>query len=117
MVQVVGDYRVGEDIVLSLDAVTGDVGTVAIITAAMKPVRTTASGGVMPIARPSVPLDVTARPAAGAIPAGWNIALSAAATTLLAPGLYSVDARLVIGSAVEITDTSAIIRITRSAFA
>jgi hypothetical protein len=87
-------FQRGETVSLALDAVTGDPATVTSVTAAMKPVAASFS--------------VSSRVAAGSIPAGWTLTLSAAVSAALAAGTYLADAKLVVAGGVTITEPVAI---------
>lgn len=112
---IIGEFRVGEDILVALDAVSGDPGTVDVITARLAPAEM--RGGVPVISEGTVRhvMTASARAASGDIPAGWTLLLPAATSATLAPGLYGIDARLEAGSGVDITDTTAFVRLTRPA--
>jgi hypothetical protein len=116
MSDVIGTFRIGEDLAVALDGVTGTVADVAAIVAKMVPGRLGPLGEF--VAKPGaalITLDVAPRSASGSIPAGWNIGLAAAATASLAPGIYGIDAQLTGTSGViEKTDTTAVVRLTRA---
>jgi hypothetical protein len=112
---IIGEFRCGEDILVALDAVSGDPDTVDAITAKLAPAETRGGAAVISEGAVRHAMTVTARPAAGDIPAGWTLLLPAATSATLAPGLYGIDARLVIGSGVDITDNTAFVRLTRPA--
>jgi glutamine synthetase len=100
-------FQRGETVSLALDAVTGDPATVTSVTAAMKPVaagRTLVDSG----AAVAASFSVTNRVAAGQIPAGWTLTLSAAVSAALAAGTYLADAKLVVAGGVTITEPVAI---------
>jgi hypothetical protein len=100
-------YQRGETISLALDAVSGDPLGVTAISAAMKavlPGRTNIADGT-PVAASFV---VTARAAAGDIPAGWTLTIPAATSASLPPGAYLADARLEVAGGVVVTDSVAI---------
>lgn len=107
----IGTFRVGEDVSVALDAVSGDVGIVTSITATMR--RVSARSGL--ISGPPISVVIANRAAAGLFPVGWNITVTAAVTSVLLPGLYAIDARLIGTGFVEITDTSAFIQLTEAA--
>lgn len=109
---IIGEFRIGEDVILALDAVSGDPSTVAAIAAAIKPafvgdnrlaLRDEADALAMAVAPQADPAD------------GWTLSLSAAQSAALAPGLYGIDARLTIGGGVEITEPTAFVSLTRAA--
>ena len=108
-------FRVGEDILIALDAITGDPTTVSTIAAVLRPCTLAAGVPAFNPEIPGVAMTVTNRAAAPPIAAGWNLALLAASTTALPAGLYAVDAELLLGSGVVITDNSLIVQLTNSA--
>lgn len=109
---IIGSFRIGEDIAIALDAMTGDPGTVTAITAKMKPARVLANRIVLDDAAPDIALTVTLQGSSG-----WLLALASTATADLEPGIYGIDARLAIGGGVEITEQSAFIALSRAALA
>jgi len=118
MTQVLGTFRIGEDIVIALDAVAGDVADVATITAAILPGRPGLAGSVFQPKpnSPPIPMTVTARAAEGDFPSGWNLTLQAAASAQLVPGLYAIDAKLTAATgSIDITDVSAVIIVNQAA--
>ena len=63
-----------------------------------------------------IALVVAAREASEEIPAGWNLTLPAASSEALEPGVYGIDARLTgAGGSVDVTDVTALVRLTRAA--
>lgn len=112
MTGIIGDFRVGEDIVLALEPVAGDPATVTSVTAMMKPALTMANRFVLDDAASGLAMTVTSLGAAG-----WSVGLGNVDSALLAPGIYGVDARLSVSGAVEITDQTAFISLTRAALA
>lgn len=111
---IIGDFRIGEDIAIALDATSGNTATVTAITAQMKPATLSATRLTLDDAAAATTLAVAAQSPASA---GWTISLPAAQSAALTPGIYGIDARLTIGSGVEITDQSAFISLTRAAVA
>lgn len=110
-----GTFRIGEDIAIALDAVTGDIAEVATITASLRKSMLPHSFTVDP-AFAAIPLTVAARAAAGGFPVGWNITITAAQSALLEPGLYGIDAKLTsVNGGIDITDATAVIELTRAA--
>lgn len=107
-----GTFRIGEDIAVALDAVSGDPGSVTAITAKMKPAKVVANRLVLDDAAADIAMTVTSQGSAG-----WLIALPAASTAALAPGVYGIDARLTLPGAVEITEQSGFIALSRAAVA
>jgi hypothetical protein len=102
-VNTIFDYHRGETIVVAIDAVTGDAASVTAITAKLKSLKFGQSE-IDPNAAPIAEFAVTARAAAGDIPAGWNLTLSAAISATLVPGRYAADALITVGGGVIIPD-------------
>lgn len=100
-------FQRGETVSLALDAVQGDPLTVTSVTAAMKAV---AAGRTLvdPAAAVAATFSVSPRVAAGNIPAGWTLTLSAATSAALAAGTYLADAKLIVAGGVMITEPVAI---------
>jgi hypothetical protein len=109
---VIGEFRVGEDIAIALDAAAGDTAEVTSITACMKPATVAANRLVLADTTADMTLQVTARGAAG-----WTLSLPAAASAELVPGIYGIDARLACGGGIEITEQTAFIALSRAAVA
>ena len=114
---IIGEFRVGEDVLVALDAVSGDPLTVDSLAAWITPGEPRSGGPIVREGAARTELAVSSREAAGDVPAGWTLTLTAAQSAELGPGLYGIDARLAIGSGIDITDTTAFIRLTRSAAA
>ena len=113
----VGTYRIGEDIALALDAVEGDAADIVTITAFMVAGLGPTRPFVRDPSKPRIPMMVASRPATAEFPAGWNVILPAAQTRGLKEGIYQIDAKLIAsGGSTNITDTSALVRLTASAF-
>lgn len=112
---IIGEFRVGEDILVALDAVSGDPATVDAITAKLAAADIRGGAATIREGVEAHEMAVTPRTASGDIAAGWNLLLPAVTTAQLAPGLYGIDARLEVGSGVDITDRTAFIRLTRAA--
>ena len=108
----IGNFRIGEDIAIALDATSGDTGLVTAITAQMKPAKVVANRIVLDDAATGMAMTVTSQGLAG-----WLISLPAAATAALAAGIYGVDARLTLSGAVEMTDQSGFIALSQAAVA
>ena len=92
-------FQTGETIVIAIDAMTGDPSSVTAITGKIKRVPRFSS----PLAADEIDeadFIVTPRAAAGDVPAGWNLVTN----TVLPPGSYLADARLVVGGSVIVTD-------------
>lgn len=111
---ILGEFRVGEDIAIALDAVEGDPATVTAISAAMK--RALVGDNRLMLEDDATAIVLTANPQATP-GSGWTIALSASQSALLEPGLYGIDARLSVAGGVEITDRTAFVSLTRAALA
>lgn len=110
-----GTFRIGEDVAIALDAMSGDIAQIATITASLRK-SLLPHEFVVDTAFAAIPLTVASRPASGEFPAGWNIVLTAAQSSLLDPGLYGIDAKLTgISGTIDITDTTAVIELTRAA--
>ncbi len=108
----IGAFRIGEDIAIALDAVTGDPATVTAISAQMKPAKVVANRLVLDDAASGIAMTVTATGTTG-----WLIALSAATTATLPAGVYGIDARLTLPGAVEMTEQSGFIALSQAAVA
>ena len=111
---ILGEFRIGEDIAIALDAVTGSAATVTAITVAMK--RALVGDNRLVLDDAAVAVSLTALPQA--VPAaGWTITLPGAQSATLEPGLYGIDARLMIAGGIVLTEQSAFISLTRAALA
>ena len=108
----IGTFRIGEDIAVALDAVSGDPGSVTAITAKMKPAKVVANRIVLDDDAAELAMVVTSQG-----PAGWLVALPASVTGGLEAGIYGIDARLTLSGAVEITEQSGFIALSRAAVA
>ncbi len=113
MNSVIGEFRIGEEIALALDATVGDPATVTAITAKMKPAKV--SGNRIVLEDSASGTDMLVASQAGA--AGWTLSLGHTASASLSPGLYGIDARLTLSGAVEMTEQTAFISLTRAAVA
>ena len=111
---ILGEFRVGEDIAIALDATAGDVAQVTAIAVAMKPALVADNRLTLDDGGEAIVLSTASQAVAGA---GWTISLPGAQSALLAPGLYGIDARLTIADGVAITDQTAFISLTRAAVA
>lgn len=111
---IIGEFRIGEDIAIALDATAGSTAGVSAISASMKPATIGTNRFVLDDSAAAQSLTIAPQSPASA---GWTVTLPAAQSALLAPGIYGIDARIVIGSGVEITDQSAFISLTRAALA
>lgn len=112
---VIGEFRVGEDIAVALDAVSGEVDSVDTVTAKIRPAIRNGGSLELDFDASATDMAVSARDADGDIPAGWTLSLSAAQTAGMDEGYYGIDAKLVIGSGTDITDQTAFIRFTKAA--
>jgi len=108
----IGNFRIGEDIAVALDAIEGDTGLVTAIIARMKPAIVLQNRQVLDDAAAGIAMTVTSQG-----PAGWVISLPAAATAGLTAGIYGIDARLTLSGAVEMTDQSGFIALSQAAVA
>ena len=113
----IGEFRRGGDLAVALDVVQGNVAQVTAVTAVLAPARRSAGGFELIPGGVTVALTVVSRAAAGDIPAGWTLSLTGTATAALAAGVYGIDVRLALGSAVVITETTALVRLTTGAVA
>jgi hypothetical protein len=109
---IIGEFRLGEDIAVALDAVTGDTATVTAISAWMKPALLGTDRFELDEAAAATELVVIAQSPASA---GWMLTLPHTQSALLAAGTYGIDAHLTIGSGVEITEQSAFIALSKAA--
>ena len=108
----IGTFRIGEDLAVALDAAEGDTAAVTAIAARMKPAEVSGNQLALDHDAAGIALTVTPRGTEG-----WTLALAAAATAALDPGLYGIDARLSFGTAVEMTEQTAFLALTRAAVA
>ena len=108
----IGNFRIGEDIAVALDAIEGDTGLVTAIIARMKPAIVLQNRQVLDDAAAGITMTVTSQG-----PAGWLVSLPAAATAALTAGIYGIDARLTLSGAVEMTDQSGFIALSQAAVA
>jgi hypothetical protein len=107
---IIGSFRIGEDISVALDALKGDPATVTAITAKMKPAKATSNRIVLDDGAAAIVLSVAAN---GTV--GWIVSLSSTVTAGLAAGLYGIDAKLMVGGSVEMTEQTAFIALTQAA--
>lgn len=106
----VDTWKAGETIAYALDASAGDLSGFGLPIVKMQRMAPGAIGyqddGETPI-----PFTVTMRAAVGAVPAGWNCRIAAAASLALASGRYVIDAALPLGTDWVITpDTFIVIK-------
>ncbi len=109
---IIGEFRIGEDVSVALEATAGDPATVTAIAAKMKPAKVSGNRIVLDDTAPGIDMAVISLGAAG-----WLVSLGNIVTASLTPGLYGIDARLTFASAVEITDQTGFIALTRAAVA
>lgn len=114
--KILGTYRIGADITVALMATQGDPGQVTNATAALRrAVQGTENSIRFEEGSQSIPMIIAPRAASDSVPAGWNVTLPAAQSASLMPGLYAIDAKLVLGDQVTITSRSAAILVTQAA--
>ncbi len=109
---IIGEFRVGEDIAVALDAAVGDPTTVSAISARMKPAKVLGNRLSLDDNAAAIDLAVTVQG-----PAGWLISLDHTASASLAPGIYGIDAKLIVAGGVEMTEQTAFVSVTRAAVA
>lgn len=87
----------GETIRLSPYVASGDGAEVASVSARL---RKLAAGQRIPQPNdpPGTPFTVASRLASDDLPAGWEITIDAATSATLAPGIYTVDLKLILTS-------------------
>ena len=111
---ILGEFRIGEDIAIALDAIAGDTAAVTAIGVAMKPALVGDNRLMLDDEAAAIPLTAAPQAVAGA---GWTIALPGAQSAALEPGLYGIDARLIVAGGVVITEQTAFVSLTRAALA
>lgn len=111
---IIGEFRIGEDLAVALDATAGNAVLASAISAAIKPAIVAANRLVLDDAASGLALSVAPQSPASA---GWTLSLPASQTLLLPPGTYGIDARLTVGSGTEITDQTAFVRLSKAALA
>lgn len=109
---IIGSFRIGEDVSVALDALTGNPATVTAIAAKMKPAKVTANKIVLDHAAAGITMQVAPQGTTG-----WTISLAHTATANLAAGVYGIDARLSIAGGVEMTEQTGFIALTQAAVA
>ena len=109
---ILGEFRIGEDIAIALDAVSGSAAAVTAISVAMKPALVGDNRLVLDDA--AAPVTLTAAPQATPA-AGWTITLPGAQSAALQSGLYGIDARLTVAGGIVITEQTGFISLTRAA--
>ena len=109
---IIGSFRIGEDVSVALDALTGDPASVTAISARMKPAKVTANRIVLDDSASAMNMQVTARGTEG-----WIVTLSHTDTASLTSGIYGIDAKLTIAGAIEMTEQTGFIALTQAAVA
>jgi hypothetical protein len=109
---IMGEFRVGEDIAVALDATAGDPTTVSAISASMKPAKVLGNRLVLDDSANAISLTVMAQGLAG-----WLISLDHTASASLTPGIYGIDAKMTVASGVEMTEQTAFVSVSRAAVA
>lgn len=109
---IIGEFRIGEDISVALDATSGDPATVTTITARIKPAKVSGNRLVLDDAAAGTVMTVTAQGTTG-----WLISLGNAATANLPAGIYGIDAKLTFSGSVEMTEQSGFIALSKAAVA
>lgn len=106
-------FRIGEDMVLVLEATRGDVADVAELTAQIA-LAYRENG---PLKGPASAMTVEDRAAEGSVRAGWFVSLTAAQTEDMTPGIYAIDAMAVLeDTGVEMTAQTTYVQLVRSVF-
>lgn len=108
---ILGTFTAGADIALAIDIASGAAPEGLVVTADLIAGKIFGDSFVPRRGAAAIPLAVSDRPAAGGIPAGWNVTLPAAASAGLAPGFYAAFARYRHGNAVTIDEVPAVIRV------
>ena len=111
---IIGEFRLGEDVAIALDATSGDSAYVTGLTAAMKPALIVGNRVVLDDAAAGIAMTVFPQSPASA---GWIVSLGHAATSGMSAGVYGIDAKLTLSTSVEITEQSAFIRLSRATVA
>lgn len=111
---IIGEFRIGEDLAVALDAVEGNAASAGSVSAVMRAAIVASNGFEIDQAAPTLSMTVAPQSPASA---GWILSLGNAQTAALQPGIYAIDARLTVGSAVEITDQTAFVRLSQASLA
>jgi len=101
MNSIIGEFRIGEDIAVALDATSGDTATVTGISALMKPALVSANRLVFDDNASPVAMTVAAQSPASA---GWTISLDNTQSALLSPGIYGIYTVNATGAPTRATD-------------
>lgn len=112
---IIGEFRIGSDITVGIAAKSGDVNDVTSIEAALRRMTRAGSRFVFVATDPGTAMTVTARAAAGDVPAGWNFGLAAASTAAMEPGFYGIDALLTMAGGTIKTKRTAPIELSEAA--
>jgi len=107
---VIGEFRIGEDVAVALEATSGDPGLVTAITARMKPAKVASNRLALDDTASAIVLTVSPLSIGG-----WTVSLSSASSAALAPGIYGIDAKLSFAGGTEITEQTAFIALTKAA--
>jgi hypothetical protein len=109
--QILGDFRVGEDVVVAFAPTTTPSSLISILAASI--VGTT--NGVVVSNAGALPMTITPMAAQGTTPAGWYFTLPAAQSAGLTPGTYAIDAKFLIAGSTSKTGTSAFVSLSLAA--
>lgn len=109
---IIGEFRIGEDISVALDAISGDTATVTGISARMKPAKVSGNRFVLDDAAAGTAMTVTFQGAAG-----WLVSLANTVTANLPAGIYGIDAKLSFAGSIEMTEQTGFIALTKAAVA
>lgn len=112
MNRIIGEFRLGEDLAVALDALAGDIAEVTAVAAQMKPVQVSGNRLELDHEATGIALAIAARGGDG-----WTLSLPATETCALTPGLYGIDARLTFPGGIEITERTAFIALSKAALA
>jgi hypothetical protein len=112
---ILGEFRIGEDIVVAFAPQQLPAASITILGVAMSPAASSGGDYVVLDNTIAITLTVASLAAQGATPAGWTFTLAAASSAGLAPGVYAIDAKFQVGGSVEKTALSALVRLTRAA--
>ena len=111
---IIGEFRIGEDIAVALDATAANATDASSLSAMMKPAQLIANRLVVDDLASGIAMATSPQqPAAN----GWLISLPHSQSAGLSPGIYGIDARLVIGGSVAMTEQTAFIRLSKATVA